>query len=70
MNKRVRHLFVAITDNRVIHASTSLSEFHRTIKGLITDINSLSYYQKKFADQEIINHTDHLGKTYSFQKFK
>ncbi|MDF0707819.1 hypothetical protein [Flagellimonas okinawensis] len=69
MNKHVKNLYVAISDNRVVHASTQLKEFHRTIDGLITDIRSLSYYEKKFKKQSRIEHMDNLGKKYYFEKF-
>ena len=69
MNKGVKNLYIAISDNKVIHASTQLKEFHRTLLGLITEIKSLSYYQKQFKKQDLIEHVDHLGKFYYFQKF-
>ena len=54
----------------VVHASTSLSEFIRTMGGMITGVNSLSYYQKKFKIQDHLKHVDNLGKVYYFQKVK
>ncbi|MBO0323442.1 hypothetical protein J0X14_14130 [Muricauda sp. CAU 1633] len=70
MNKQVRNLYVAINDNKVVHASTSLSEFVRTMSQLVTQVKSYPYYQKKFKDEKVIEHIDHLKKSYYFQKVK
>lgn len=70
MNKQVRNLYVVMHDNRVIHASTSLNEFVRAISQLITKTKSLSYYQKRFEKQDLIEHVDNLKKFYYFQKVK
>ena len=68
MNKQVKNLYVAIKDNKVVHASTSLSEVVRTMSQLVTQVKSYPCYQKKFSKYDIVEHIDHLGKLYNFQK--
>ncbi|GAB5474062.1 MAG: hypothetical protein Mars2KO_21610 [Maribacter sp.] len=70
MNQHVRNLYVVVHNNRVEHASTGLAEFHRYISGVIKGVKSLSYYQKKFSNFDIIEHVDNLDKKYIFQKVK
>ena len=69
MNKRIKNLYIAVSNNRVVHADTQLKEFHRYLTGVVNGIKSLSYYEKKFKKQSVIEHTDNLGKKYYLEKF-
>lgn len=70
MNKQVKNLYVVISNNRVLNASTSLTDFVRTAGELYPKVKSRSYYQKKFKNQIVIKHVDNLGQEYYFQKVK
>lgn len=56
MNNRIRRLYLAITDNKVIYITTNLAEFIRILKDVDPNIKSLSYYEKAFKEQELIDH--------------
>lgn len=68
MNNRITKIFVAILDNRVVAIDTNLSSFILEMRSIEVGINSLSYYGKRFKNEEIIYFTSRLGKTYTFQK--
>ena len=70
MNKQVRRLYVVVYQNKVIHASTSLADFIRTVGQLYPTTKSLSYYEKKFKTENRFEHIDNLGTKYYLQKVK
>lgn len=69
MNNRIKRVYVATENNRVIFISTGLSDFVRSMKALLTGVKSYSYYVMLFKDQDLIEHVDMLGKKYYFQKY-
>ena len=70
MNKHVKNLYVVILENKVLYAATTHTDFYRYISGIVSGVKSMSYYQKEFAKESRIKHTDIIGKTYYFQKVK
>ena len=68
MNNRISKLYVAILNNRVVLVDTNLSSFIMEMKTMEYGLSSLSYYDKRFKNEEIIYYTSRLGKTYTFQK--
>lgn len=68
MNIRISKIYVAILDNRVIVLETNLSEFILELRTIESGINSLSYYNKLFKNNEITYFTSGAGKTYTLQK--
>ncbi len=70
MNNRIKRIYVAVNDNYVVSASTSLSDFVRTMSGIATGMKKYTYYSTKFKDQDVIKHVDMLGEVYYFQKIE
>jgi len=69
MNNRIKRLYIATSENKVIFVSTGLSDFVRSISALVTGIRSYSYYNQKFKNQTTIKHVDRIGKVYYFHKY-
>ena len=68
MNNRITKLYVAILENRVIFIDTNLSSFITQMKAIEHGMSSLSYYDKRFKNEDIIYYASRFGKTYTLQK--
>lgn len=72
MNKHTKRLFILVTDNKVVIASTNLTDFHRKlIAKKIGYTDSRVTLRNRFLTTRIIPHYDaENGVVYNIQQFE
>lgn len=68
MNSHLTKIYIAMIENRAVVVETNLSSFIRELRSLDIGMSSLSYYDKRFKESNIIYHVTSIGRTYTLQK--
>lgn len=55
LNKKIKNLFVAVLDNRVIFASTNLADFRRSYNEVFPEFSkSYTFFKSNFDKDDVI----------------